>query len=173
MPIVPQNQYKRKGSPDYVLRDTEDNMLVMNCLFRQNGKNKKDWHAEKTIDNVIIKRWVKALRSGEYLQEKYSLKSTTIDNKFSALGLLCEITQDITGGKWHGNRFELNGEASDWLNDTSCPSLPEFVAKRIGITNFKYYYTIESGKSNQLYQLNKVFDFNQLADIIENEYKTK
>ena len=47
-----------------------------------------------------MKKWVKALRSGDYKQGKKVL--LTNDGKFCCLGVLCDISPKYLGGRWDG-----------------------------------------------------------------------
>lgn len=42
--------------------------------------------------NDVAKEWVKALRSGDYEQGKFALR--TRDNKFCCLGVLCDLAHE-------------------------------------------------------------------------------
>lgn len=50
------------------------------------------------MNSDIKKRWVEALTSGEYIQGKGALRDP--DNKYCCLGVLCDLHNRETNGKW-------------------------------------------------------------------------
>ena len=120
---------------------------------------------EKEINNRIpnlkyISKWINALRSGKYSQESRYLKGR--GNYFSVLGVLCDVSRDFTGGEWHGQWFVKKGLSfRDWTkNGNSCVSVPDWALKKLGLTSRFIYLT-----------KNKSHTFEELAAIIENEFK--
>jgi len=50
------------------------------------------------MNKEIAKKWVEALRSGNYKQGHCQLRST--DNKYCCLGVLCDLYTQATGAQW-------------------------------------------------------------------------
>lgn len=107
----------------------------------------------------IAMKWVKALRSGKYIQGKIRLKSN--DEKFCCLGVLCDISKK---SRWTKDKRGLN-----WYN-TSEKYLPTIVQKYSGI---KTSSGVNKKLGRSLISLNDSgdFTFNDIADYIEKEYK--
>ena len=176
---IPLNQFYSKSNPSYVFENTVDNRLVMDCLLRSNNRTvsetqisdaRKEYEARKH-DPVIINQWVTAILSGEYFQERRFLKAKNNYRYFSVLGILCEITKDLTGGKWNGCWFLPKDEEFDKGVNQQSYDAPEFVYKKLGLKDFKTYYPLGHGKkSNHLALLNEQYNLNELADIIQKEY---
>ena len=182
---TPLNNYGRKHNPGYTFEGSEDNEMIYNSLMRSNEKSgfvkevkakiaaiQKEY--ESRIPNLeIIKQWVEAIRSGEYLQEKRFLRATTNGKYFSVLGILLDISQDVTGGEWHGMWFVRKGRSfENWTKDgNSCTTIPWFARKALGLKELTVSYPVSHGKeSSCLATLNENYNFDELADIIENEY---
>lgn len=51
------------------------------------------------MNQEIKKKWVEALRSGQYVQGFGQLK---VANQFCCLGVLCDLHAKETGGEWDG-----------------------------------------------------------------------
>lgn len=73
------------------------------------------------MNKKIKKLWVEALRSGEYKQGKYKLRS--IDDKFCVLGVLCNLhaqkhpeiaAQENKKHKYMGHDADLPSAVADW-----------------------------------------------------------
>ena len=61
----------------------------------------------------VAEKWVKALRSGEFLQGKTQLRS---ENHYCCLGVLCELYRQETGnGEWTEKGFCSFGETLEGL----------------------------------------------------------
>jgi hypothetical protein len=50
----------------------------------------------------IKERWINALRSGEYRQDKTCLRTI---NGYCCLGVLLDVTKDISKGNWYNSVF--------------------------------------------------------------------
>ena len=122
------------------------------------------------MNKQIMKRWVKALRSGKYKQGKNWLNAG--NKKFCCLGVLCEILKD---------ELELRKEiiVDDYYSygydhEMDCVGLFYGVKKYAGMASA--YGHIPSLKTT-LANLNdggeetKPHTFKQIADIIEKHYK--
>lgn len=58
------------------------------------------------MDKRIKKKWIAALRSGEYAQGKDCLLTSTEKvDKFCCLGVLCDLHARETGGGWEINMW--------------------------------------------------------------------
>lgn len=116
----------------------------------------------------VKKKWVKALRSGEYRQTTSVLRNEW--NEFCCLGVLCDLAvedgQDVdfvgidSDGCWEGH---YNNQTE--LPDTVVMSWAELNGFKIEVTN-------SSGLIHEqynLYDLNDSgeFTFDQIADLIE------
>lgn len=101
------------------------------------------------INKAFLKRWVAALRSGEYQQCRFFLKK---ENSFCCLGVACDIYAKETNNNWDDNRM---------LGNSTC--IPDTISSMIGIS--LYYQT-------KLMSLNdeKNKNFNEIADVIETDY---
>lgn len=113
----------------------------------------------------IKKRWVAALRSGEYEQGSEVLR--TLDNKFCCLGVLCDLHAKETGKAWlprpSDSRYTYRGGASllpisvhVWADlDSTSPKV------KVDNHNHKQFLTM----LNDIERLT----FNEIADIIEKQ----
>jgi hypothetical protein len=66
------------------------------------------------MNQQIKQRWIEALRSGKYLQDRGVLRSVQTDG-FCCLGVLCDLyIQDHSNVKWEqdleGGRYSISGE---------------------------------------------------------------
>jgi len=111
------------------------------------------------MNKNIAMKWVKALRSGDYIQGNGQLK--TEDGKFCCLGVLCEVTKKQSGfinyTKMNDNYKQHNG------------GLPVKIRKYLEmeshngtLSRFKMCLTEmnDAGRS-----------FNKISDIIENYWE--
>jgi hypothetical protein len=102
--------------------------------------------------NANAKKWVKALRSGEYKQGNMRLRS---GDEFCCLGVACDLYGARNGKKWQGNYFMGNNArlpeaVKDWLGLASALGV-SFGMKSLAMLN-------DAGAS-----------FSEIADIIESE----
>lgn len=151
------------------------------------ARRKKQEEAEKIYQGRVLNKeafnnWVKALRSGKYLQKQWTytedyrekvviLKHIRGNKHFSALGVLCEVTKDLTGGEWHGEWFVKKGLSfEDWTKDGNSNTVaPEWALEALGVKDIESDL-IPSGNINELSQINVHESFEEIADIIETEY---
>lgn len=103
-------------------------------------------------------KWLEALRSGKYKQCEGSLRNDV--GGFCCLGVL----HDVTGGKWHKNRFSeictgsknrMNSDADMLEGIVFLQGLDRFIAAQLAELNDK-------GKT-----------FEEIADVIEEKVKVK
>jgi len=117
----------------------------------------------------VMKRWVKALRSGEYLQTKEYLASQDEkgNDSFCCLGVLCNIMQEETGKlvvtKDLRNKYSFDNEGS---------TLPKSVINWSGLRNSQGHFRDNYDKSQELTALNdEGKSFKEIANIIEKNYE--
>lgn len=112
----------------------------------------------------IMKKWVKALRSGEYSQGRQVL--VTVDEKgnehFCCLGVLCNIATESGYGEWQGTTFV------DEITD-SYKVLPTGVVAWAGMAD----NAGKLGSGKYLTFMNdQGFTFEEIANIIEKNWET-
>ena len=120
------------------------------------------------MEKSIVKRWVKALRSGKYKQAESTLRD--LSNRMCCLGVLCDVTKKETGGDWlTRGRFGK----SRCIADGSL--LPPFVQKILNISSegkLKEHHI--GGYGSKHYTLSGLNDsglsFKQIANIIEKNF---
>lgn len=115
----------------------------------------------------IKKKWLEALRSGEYKQTTENLRDS---NGFCCLGVLCDLHAKERGTNWvqRIDSYELYGEAQTLpLSVQEWAGLDSDIG---GVVDFEY----ESGgeihlKADTLPEINDSWhkDFNEIADLIE------
>lgn len=123
----------------------------------------------------VKKKWVAALRSGEYAQTRNYLavtevvKDSLIKPGFCCLGVLCEVAIE------NGVPLEvdtINSKSFGYKEyDEMSGNLPPSVKKFAGINVESVLEVPYEGDIHNLATLNDVYglDFNQIADIIERE----
>ena len=136
----------------------------------------------------LIKEWIEALRSGEYTQGKKALRN--IKNEFCCLGVLCDITKEKLNLEWELEVYELADELIEGeiyhIGKEKCEGLLPFkVSEYLGAKlNYKVMISARNSKILEyvnndlrlnytyLTDLNDVWelDFNQIADILEEEF---
>ena len=72
--------------------------------------------------------WLKALRSGRYLQNRKGLRT---EHKFCCLGVLCDLHRRVHHGKW--DLFQVADEGYDYRYLGECLFLPKEVQEWAGI----------------------------------------
>lgn len=126
---------------------------------------------KQTMNPVIKKKWVKALRSGEYEQgQNKLLERTNEGDKFCCLGVLCNIYAQEHPGT--GFKEEKDGSLTWYFNETDV-LLPKDVAKWADLDkDIRLYEVSEYDRKDTedlLAYLNddKEMNFNQIADWID------
>lgn len=124
------------------------------------------------MNKQIAKKWIKALRSGEYKQGQTGrLKS---DTGYCCLGVLCEIASKEGLGIFDNNGiFHANGEQKR-------QSLPSDVLAWSEMKNYMGYFqsdlgevslwNMNDGVTNKNQLADNRLSFNEIADVIE-EYQ--
>ena len=111
------------------------------------------------MNKEIKTKWLKALRSGDYEQGRYRLKSK--DNKFCCLGVLCDIY-----AKEEGNQKWKDTEGQCSTMDGNGEFLPVGVLDWSGLKHGKIInVTILNDGWND--QGEGVLTFEEIADLIE------
>ena len=121
------------------------------------------------MKKVIMKKLVKALRSGDYLQGTHRLAKVDGygEHRFCCLGVLCNIMQEETG-KLKVTKLKH----MEYAFNTITGVLPDAVMEWSGIKDANGVIKYKNGKSNSLTALNdNGKSFNQIADIIEKNYE--
>ena len=121
------------------------------------------------MKKVIMKKLVKALRSGDYLQGTHTLAKVDGygEHRFCCLGVLCNIMQEETGKL----KVKLLNDGAHEFNSIS-EVLPDAVMEWSGIKDANGRIKFRNGKYNNLASLNdNGISFNQIADIIEKNYE--
>ena len=117
----------------------------------------------------IMKKWTKALRSGEYEQGKGQL----VDDKdrFCCLGVLCNLAVDEDIGEWKdkGQYYVFLDKQKNARED----DLSVLVQKWAGINSSQVYFGDKENPYSTLIYLNDDGNktFEEIADIIELNYK--
>ena len=114
----------------------------------------------------IKKRWVEALRSGEYKQGKYYLKN---GDDFCCLGVLCDLHRKEFGGKWEAGTLVTglhNHIAGTYAEDASFPSkeVLEWAGGPIDYLLLSRGQTATTAINDGL-----EYTFTQIADLIEEQ----
>jgi hypothetical protein len=109
----------------------------------------------------IAEKWIEALRSGNYTQGRFKLKS---DKGYCCLGVLCELYLKENSEK---ENWKYNAIVNSYTIFNEYEYLPEVVQKWAEIKSDDGY--LSQGVS--LSSLNDRFDYNfeKIAQIIENE----
>jgi hypothetical protein len=111
----------------------------------------------------VKKKWIAALRSGEYKQGKYRLWSYV--DTYCCLGVLCDLHAKETGNEW------VEHVGHEYLGQRT--SLPAAVCKWAGVPTLTGYgggiTAIIDGQPKNLIVLNDAdrYSFAQIADVIE------
>jgi hypothetical protein len=127
------------------------------------------------MNSEVKAKWLEALRSGEYKQARYRLRS--LDNSFCCLGVLCDIyTKEVEGSwKYDKDQFsdayemiggngdypvtsELPGCVRDWAEVEGCN--PQVHVKKED-NNYKFDTLAELNDEGKT--------FNEIADLIEKQ----
>ena len=122
----------------------------------------------------IMKKWVKALRSGEYDQGTGCLaqEDESGNHQFCCLGVLCNIMQEETGELKIGNYQSGLTNAYVYSYDDEVGVLENKVMEWSGIKDNNGAFKYKNNHSVDLASLNdKGKTFEEIADIIEKNYE--
>jgi len=113
------------------------------------------------MNKLIKKKWVKALRSGEYKQGRYCL----VNNKdqFCCLGVLANIYAIEKGGAWEKDEFD------DWSYDGAESYLPSKIRIWAGLKSPDPTIKIKSISNNISWFNDGGIKFKTLANAIEKQ----
>ena len=111
----------------------------------------------------IKKRWVEALRSGDYNQGKNALRAETITgvDRFCCLGILCDLHSKDTGIKWEETK-EFTGN-KPYIDETG--KLPNDVMLWAGLE--KPFPHTEGDEYTLAYRNDNGTTFHEIANAIE------
>ena len=165
-PIPLPNNGFSKPNHGYTFENSADNRLVSDCISRglERDGNEADHEANRIkyeamkMDKIIVEMWLLNLGSGLYRQEKKFLRGQ--GDYYSAIGVLLDITREITGGKWHGCWFIPKGEWFTKGYNQDNYYMPNFAAGKLNYTGFQNDYVV----------LNQSKTFDELVIIIKTEY---
>ena len=123
------------------------------------------------MNKQVKERWIKALRSGKYKQGQHLLVSNDSDDKkYCCLGVLCQLY--ATEKKKGISKIKL-GVATSSSGDRlpAKQFLPNIVREWAGLDVSDPIVDYDDNSTNRLTHLNDGYelDFNQLADIIEEQ----
>lgn len=116
----------------------------------------------------IKEKWVKALRSGKYVQGYGRLR--TENDQFCCLGVLCDLAAKEGVGKWDGHRGEPG--FTDDNGDSSETKLPLFVKDWAGLDSSNPSVRLNGSTwSQSLATVNDTLtgSFEKIADLIETQ----
>lgn len=142
---------------------------------REETARKEAIYNSRVLNTDAFKSWVEALRSG-YKQKGWtrapnkgkiiSLKNSQSEY-YSALGVLCDVTKDLTGGKWVNGYFMPQDESFTRGAQQERFYTPRFVEEKLGIKNIKSELIRDI---RELAVMNVYLSFTEIADLIESEY---
>ncbi len=121
------------------------------------------------MNKEIAKKWVEALRSGEYKQGVSRLR---IGDTYCCLGVLCDLYGKEKGVNWKIPELLPDSDVYQFLDSFSI--LPDEVAEWAEtetVPGVVYSTERKTGRIN-LSELNdrEKLNFKEIADLIENEY---
>jgi hypothetical protein len=124
------------------------------------------------VNAEIAKKWVAALRSGEYRQSKSQLRR---GDGFCCLGVLCELAAKEGVGQWNGtafttDRMHMGGDFVDFVNHRDVHYLPHGVTGWACVQSKDPQVLDDNNGKSHLSELNdNGFTFDQIATIIEKQ----
>ena len=112
----------------------------------------------------IMKRWVKALRSGEFKQGGGALYK---DGNYCCLGVLCRLHARENNKRFSGEDVSVDKGAKKYLGKADFPQ--GIVVKWAGL--FLRDPRDSIGNKLSVYNDDRECTFGEIADIIESDYK--
>lgn len=115
------------------------------------------------INKEAINKWIEALRSGEYKQGYYRLRTySKKEDTFCCLGVACDVLKDELDGEWVQKADDYTFEVSDDQFHGQ-EYMPDVVVEYIGLP--------ERFLNDDLSELNdrENYSFRQIANKLENK----
>jgi hypothetical protein len=131
------------------------------------------------MNSEVKAKWLEALRSGEYKQTRYTLRSGT--NGFCCLGVLSDIYRKEVGGcSWERDCNEDDtwtdySILQEGQNDSETVDLPDWVRAwaEVEDRNPQVHVTDRKDNNSEFVGLAELNDegktFNEIADLIEHQ----
>ena len=118
-----------------------------------------------SMNPAIKKRWIEALRSGQYKQGQGYLKS---GDKYCCLGVLCNLAKVDGVGKWE---CHMHATVFSCANSLDSRVLPRDVQQWAGIPNSVGVYEVNDDNDKTLVGLNDCgTSFEEIADVIDKKF---
>lgn len=112
----------------------------------------------------IKKRWVEALRSGQYKQGKGCLNN---GKAYCCLGVLCEILRDEVGLEWiKGSQGNYHARTGNSMNGSY---LPDPIMEFAELEDLNPPVIFGDKPLALAYLNDNVLDFREIADLIESQ----
>jgi len=113
------------------------------------------------VNKKNIRKWIKALRSGKYIQITGNLHK---DNGYCCLGVACEVS-----GLSEWKRKDLPFTLNSYFYLDALNTLPDPVQKWLGVENCN---PTCNGRFLSDWNDSQFYNFTQIADLIEERYLT-
>ena len=124
------------------------------------------------MDKYWKKKWVEALRSGEYKQGKGHLRNEVMDaeDTFCCLGVLCDIIPEV---QWvrveeDSNHIQYHIARHEDLEDGTV--LPRSVASLVGFPDGNPDIMYSFNRTTLAEENDKGMTFEEIADLIEEQF---
>lgn len=114
--------------------------------------------------NENAKKWVEALRSGEYQQTQGTLRNMRRGDSYCCLGVACEIYRKEFGGEW----LDLDEDGWPYFLDRSA-NLPDDVQGWLGLKTSTGSFG--DGDASLAGRNDDGASFDEIADLIESKPK--
>jgi hypothetical protein len=118
------------------------------------------------MKQTVMKKWVKALRSGKYTQGKNALHTRA--GGYCCLGVLCDLAAQEGKGKWEGTTDDGDQKFLDRKGNHESSYLPIVVQDWAGVNskNPVACGVLLSGMNDE------GRSFGEIADVIEKNWRT-
>ena len=113
----------------------------------------------------IKKRWVRALRSGKYIQGRNNLRPS--EDRFCCLGVLCDIARKEGVGDWGFGSSAIEFVPKSGRRYSTIGAPPTAVLKWAGLTGMNSVYIRKHRATLAVLNDGKKKSFKEIADIIE------
>ncbi len=123
------------------------------------------------MNKEIKEKWLTSLRSGEYQQGRTKLRD--INNNYCCLGVLCDLyRKETNNGEWDSKA--INGDYHFKIKNThrcSAITLTEQVFEWAELPSSNPELMLINEKTNLILLNDELkYDFNQIADLIEQNF---